>query len=347
MSKLLLGLVVLLLSFAPGAAQSISFKDKTITIIVPSAPGGGTDATARLVAPALAAELPGSPTVFVRNTPGADGMTALNFFVQQVATDGLTIAMGSITQSDPHHYRKPLSKYDPVKFRIVGGVGRGGTVLVARNEALPRLKDPKAAPAIMGSIGGIPRSGMQVTAWGKEFLGWNAKWVIGYRGTNDLMLALERGEIEMTATGNINLINKLLDTGNFSIISQSGTLENGQLVGRPDFRGAPIFATMMKDSLADPAVKQAFEYWSSLSSIDKWVALPEATPQAIVDLYREAFIRATRSAEFTAQGKRISEDFETMTWQDVELLLRTLGNSSPDAIGYMNKLLRKQGLDVE
>lgn len=347
MSRLLMGALALVCSCSLGFAQPVSFKDKTITLIVPSAPGGGTDSTARLVAPALAAELLGHPAVVVRNIPGADGMTALNFFVQQVAPDGLTFAMGSITQSDPHHYRKPQSKYDPVKFRIVGGVGRGGTVLLARNEAVARLKDAKQPPAIMGSIGGIPRSGMQVTAWGMEFLGWNARWVIGYRGTNDLMLALERGEIEMTATGNINYVNKLMDLGTFSIVSQSGTLENGKLVGRPDFRGAPIFATLMTGALTSPAVKQAFEYWSSLSSIDKWVAMLEATPQPIVDQYREAFVRATRSAEFIAQGRRFSEDFETMKWQDVELLLRTLGNSSPEAIGYMNQLLRKQGLNVD
>jgi hypothetical protein len=45
----------------------------------------------------------------------------------------------------------------------------------------------------MGSLSGIPRSGMQMAAWGIELLDWNAKWVIGYRGTNELTLALERG----------------------------------------------------------------------------------------------------------------------------------------------------------
>lgn len=347
LTRVLIALGLLLSCAQAGSAQPISFKDKTVTLIIPSSPGGGTDATGRLIAPALGAELPGNPVVVVRNIQGADGMTALNFFVQQVAPDGLHVAMGSITQSDPHHYRKAQSKFDPVKFRILGGVGRGGTVLIARKDAIPRLKTAAAPPAIMGSIGGIPRSGMQATAWGIEFLGWNAKWVIGYRGTNDLMLALERSEIDMTATGNINLINKLVGTGQFAIISQSGSLENGKLMSRPDFGDTPLFATLMKDSLGNPAVKQAFDYWSSLSSIDKWIALPETTPQAIVDVYRAAFLRATSSPEFLAQGRRISEDFETMRWEDVEQLLRTLGSSPPDAIGYMNTLLRKQGLDVE
>src|SRR5438046_774879 len=79
----------------------------------------------------------------------------------------------------------------------------GGSVLIINKEAEQRLHDKRARPVVMGSPGGIPRSGMQMTVWGSEFLGWNTKWVIGYRGTSELMLALERGEIDMTSTANL------------------------------------------------------------------------------------------------------------------------------------------------
>lgn len=124
MYKLLIGAMALLLSCQPGAA------------------GGGTDGSARLLAQFVGPQLPGSPTIVVRNVPGADGMTSLNYFVQQVAADGLTTAMGSSTQSDPHFYRNPNAKYDPARFRIVGGVGRGGTTLIIRKDAIARLPAP-------------------------------------------------------------------------------------------------------------------------------------------------------------------------------------------------------------
>jgi hypothetical protein len=348
MKRLLLAVLALLLAGAQSShAQPVSFKDKSVTIIVASAPGGGTDSSARLIASTIASELPGTPSIIVRNIPGADGITAMNYFVQQVAPDGLTMTMGSSTQSDPHHYRNPNAKYDPTKFRIVGGVGRGGTTLIIRKDALERLRDRNATPVVMGSIGGIPRSGMQTTAWGIEFLGWNAKWVIGYRGTNDLMLALERGEIEMTATANAFLISKMVGTGKVVILTQSGNLENGKVVGRPDFGDAPVLASLMQGALNDPAVKKAFDYWTSLTSIDKWIALPETTPEPIVATYREAFTRAAKTKEFIEGGRKISEDFEAMSYEAVELFLKTLGSAEPEAIGYMNKLLRKQGLNVE
>lgn len=343
----LLGALALVLSCSIATAQPLTFKDKTITLIVPSASGGGTDSTARVVAAALPAELPGTPAIVVRNIPGADGTIAMNYFVQQVASDGLTLAIGTSIQSDPTHYRNTNSKYDPTKFRIIGGVGLGGTVVLARNDALARLRDPKAQPVVMGSLGGVPRSGIQAAAWGIGFLGWNAKWVTGYRGTGDIILALERGEVDMMSTANLKTISRLVATGNFTILSQSGSLENGVVTRRPDFGDAPLLADLMRDSLKDAAVRKAFEYWTSLTSLDKWLALPGGTPQAIVDLYRASFARAAKTQAFIDGGRRVSEDFETTDVAAVEQFLQTLGAADPDARGFMNGLLRKQGLKIE
>jgi hypothetical protein len=181
----------------------------------------------------------------VQNVPGADGMTALNYFVQQAKPDGLTITMGASTQIDLRHAKNPNSRYDPEKFNFVGGVGRGGTVLIMRTDAQARLLDKSLPPVMMGVNGGLPRSGMLITAWGIEYLGWNAKWVLGYGETNALMIALERGEIDMTSTANMFQIGRLTQAGSAMILTQSGTLENGKLTGRPDFGATPIFAKEM------------------------------------------------------------------------------------------------------
>src|SRR5205823_3385292 len=54
---------------AASAEEAVSFRDKTITVIVASSSGGGTDTSARVIAPLLANRLPGKPTVIVRNIP--------------------------------------------------------------------------------------------------------------------------------------------------------------------------------------------------------------------------------------------------------------------------------------
>lgn len=328
------------------AQEAVSFKDKHITMIIGYAAGGGTDASGRLIAQFIGKHLPGQPTVVVRNQPGADGMTSLNYMVQQTKPDGLTITMGSSTQVDPLNYRKPQAQYDPATFYFLGGVGRGGTVLVINSEAEKRLYDKSLPPVVMGSVGGVPRSGMQVTAWGIEYLGWNAKWVVGYRGTNDIMIALERGEIDMTSTANMFQVGKFLEGNKFKILNQSGTLENGKLGPRPEFASAPVFPLEMEGKIKDPIAQKAFDYWLSINSMDKWLAVIGGTPKPIVDVYRDAFEQTAADPEFTQHGQKISEDFTPMNYKDVQSLVETLAATPPEAIGHTSALMRKQGLQV-
>src|SRR5262245_23957323 len=109
-----LALIVTPVAVPDAAAQDpVTFKGKTITMIVGSSAGGGTDAAARLIAPFLAKYLPGNPAVIVQNMPGADGVVALNYFVQQVRPDGLTVTTGDSPQIEPIRYRTPQPRQYP------------------------------------------------------------------------------------------------------------------------------------------------------------------------------------------------------------------------------------------
>jgi tripartite-type tricarboxylate transporter receptor subunit TctC len=348
MKKVGLCLFVSLLGWSAAVAQEpVSFRGKTVTMIIGFAAGGGTDAFGRLAATFLGTYLPGAPTVVVRNVPGADGVTAMNYLVQQVAPDGYTITTASSTTADPLNYRKPQSHFDATTFPVVGGAGRGGEVLLINKEAEKRLLDKQAAPVVMGSLGGNPRSGMQMTAWGIEFLGWNAKWVVGYRGTSELMLALERGEIDMSSTANLFLVQKLVESGKFSILVQTGSLKNGDMVARPEFGGAPIFAKMMQGKIKDAVAIKAFEHWKGIALMDKWLALPPNSPKPMIDVYREAYAKMAQDADFIDRSKKISEDFLPMSNRDVETLINTLGSTPPEATDYTSTMLRKQGLELQ
>jgi hypothetical protein len=271
----------------------------------------------------------------------------MNYFVKQVAPDGLTVTMGSTTQADPLLYRRPQSQFDPTTFPIIGGAGRGGTALVIRREAEARLYDTRAAPVVMGALGGVPRSGMLATAWGVDVLGWNAKWVLGYRGTKDLMLALSREEIDLTSTANMFQLQELMANPKFKILSQSGGVQNGQHVARAEFGGAPIFNALIEGKIKDPIPQQAFDYWTSITSLDKWLALPPKTPDALVDAYREAYKAMSADPSFAELGRKISEDFEPMSYRDVEMLIAKIGSTPPEAIGYIGAMLRRQGVTTE
>jgi len=95
MNRPLTCVAALLLAASAAWAQTVSFKGKTVTMIIGYPAGGGTDLVGRVVASVLGRYLPGEPAVIVQNVPGADGLTALNYFAQQANPDGLTLTMGS------------------------------------------------------------------------------------------------------------------------------------------------------------------------------------------------------------------------------------------------------------
>jgi tripartite-type tricarboxylate transporter receptor subunit TctC len=348
MHRIVFGLIGCVLgAFGASAQAPAPFQGKTVNVIVGFAAGGGTDAYGRLAAAMLPKYLPGAPTMVVRNIPGAEGITAMNYLVQQVEPDGFTVAVASSTTADPLNYRKPASQFDATTLGVIGGAGRGGEIMLISKGAEKRLTDKTVPPVAMGALSGVPRSGMQMTAWGIEYLGWNAKWVLGYRGTNELMLALERGEIDMTSSANIFLVQKLLNSGKFTGVVQSGSYRRGSIEPRPEFGDAPIFARLMEGKIADAAGREGFAYWSSIKSIDKWLALPAKTPPAMLELYRDAYAKLSADPEFIERGKKISDEFLPMTGTEVEGLVQRLGAIPAAALEANAAMLRRQGLPTE
>ena len=347
LDAVLVAIGAVMASSAAQAQSDVSFKDKTVNMVIGYGAGGGTDTVGRLVAKFFAKHLPGQPAMVVRNMPGADGTIAINYMLKQTKPDGLTVTTGSSTQIDPLNYRKPQANYDPTRFVYVGGLGQKGTSLLIRSDAEPRLYDRKASPVIMGSVGALPRSGMQITAWGIELLGWNAKWVVGYPGTNEIMIALERGEIDMTSVANTTRTQQMIAGGKFHVFVQPGVTVGGKAVPVPDFASAPVLSRLLEGKIKDSLVGSAFDYWRSINSIDKWLGLMPETPPAIAESYRAALGRMATDAEFDEARQRVNEDTTPVPHTDIEYLIRAIAATSTEAMDYVKVILRKQGVNVQ
>ena len=325
-------------------AQEAEYDGKTITMIVGNPAGGTADLAGRFMAQFLTKYLPGNPAIVVRNIPGADGKVGMNYFVRQAKPDGLMIATGVGSPLDPRNYRDANTLYDPLKFHFIGGVSRGGTFQVVNKSALPRLTDKMAPPVTVGAIDGT-RSGEQVISWGIELLGWNAKWVVGYRASTETTIALERGEVDLTSSGSSTLVRRLTETGKFQVLCQSGIVADGKMRRRSDFADVPTMAEFIAGKLTDPVARDAFSYLEAMTSMDPWMALPPDTPPSIVATYRETFKKATADPEFLEKGKRISEDIRPMFHADFELLVKTAADRlTPAADAYIKTLQVKQGI---
>jgi tripartite-type tricarboxylate transporter receptor subunit TctC len=334
-----LAALIICASFSGAAGQQISFEGKSIKLIIPTTAGGGTDISARLFGRFLGKYLPGQPAIVPQNMPGGGGITPLNFFAQQVRPDGLSIAFSSSTEADPLTFRAAQAQYNPAKFGIIGGFGLGDQLLIIRTEALPRLGDRSKAPVAMGTVAGQPRGGMRMTLWGNLFLGWNTKWVTGYPGSSDLLLALERGEIDMTSFAREYIADKFTDATKYKVVYADGLGRNARSSGRADYDNAPKFIDVMEGKITDPNVRAAYDYWRA-GFLFKWIALPPATPQPIVDVYRDAFRKVAADPEFAKLMDQSMKGYTVLAPEEMEKAIIDLAATPDAALKKTDELLR-------
>ena len=105
-------------------AEAPFYEGKTLRFLIASGPGGGTDTAGRLVARHLSKYLPGNPKVLIQNMGGGGGTIANNYFASEVKPDGLTIMQDSSSSVASFARGGSSIKYDPRKFKMIGGVAR-------------------------------------------------------------------------------------------------------------------------------------------------------------------------------------------------------------------------------
>src|SRR5918911_3296745 len=194
--KLKLALAALLLPLAAAAQPNLS--GKTVTIIVGYKPGGGYDATARMLARHLPNHIAGKPTVIVQNMPGGNSIIGANHIYNVAKPDGLTI--GTFNRNLPIAQLTGVQgvKYDMTKFEWIGSAANETTILAIRDD-LPyknfdELRKAKQ-PIVIGSTGpGANTHDFPLLL--KDLLGVNIKLVSGYSSSADIMLAVERKEVD-------------------------------------------------------------------------------------------------------------------------------------------------------
>jgi tripartite-type tricarboxylate transporter receptor subunit TctC len=196
--KLMAGAMALSISAVPAAAQSAAdfYKGKTISMVVSSSAGGGYDTLARTIARHLPKHIPGSPTVAVRNMPGAGGIVATNFLYNIASKDGLTI--GGVQNNTPF---EPLlgtkeADYDPKKFNWIGSPSYETGLLIVWHTVKFTTVDDVRKNEITVSSSGANSTPSFFARLLTELLGLKLKIVVGYPGQNESFIAMERGEVD-------------------------------------------------------------------------------------------------------------------------------------------------------
>jgi tripartite-type tricarboxylate transporter receptor subunit TctC len=271
---------------------------------------------------------------------GGGGTIANNYFASEVKPDGLTVMQDSSSSVASFARGGPAIKYDPRKFRVIGGVARPGSLLMIRNDARDRLTNRAGKPVVVGDTDGI-RNWIAMTVWGTEYLGWNLRWIYGYPGSRELQLAIRQGEIDIWATQNAKLVKDLQREGVVQII---GTEEDQR---RADFPDAPPFLELLGSKKPTGLSWQAYQSWAGAPELDKYLVAPEGTPDHLIKLLREAFMQLMKDPEVDKDGDKFFGDgWRAHNAEKIEGVIREHIAIPKEAKDYITKMRQKYNLPV-
>lgn len=280
---------------ATTSATSASLAGKTITIIVPTAPGGGADTMARFYAIQLSRFLPGKPTIVVRNMPGGGGTIGPNY-VYGAKPDGLTTLIVSGTPMVPDLMKFQAAKYELTKMPAILGTTMSTifimkTGIVKSAEELATNKDVvKAKNVTFGHSSSVSGWGFIVA---KEMLESPINIVLGYEGGGEARRALLSGEIHITLDNSSTYqgtIAPLVKSGDVMLLFQSGFFDpSGKVIRDPALPNIPTFDEVYKNVYGKPPSGVMWDAYSALitakSTYDKIIFLPPGTPEPIARTY--------------------------------------------------------------
>jgi tripartite-type tricarboxylate transporter receptor subunit TctC len=318
------------LAAASPLALAQSFAGKTVTIIVGYKPGGGYDATARLLARYLPNHLPGKPTVIVQNMPGGNSIIAANHVYNVAKPDGLTI--GTFNRNLPIAQLTSVEgvKFDITKFQWVGSAANETTILAIRADLPYKTFDElrKAKETVVIGSTGPGANTHDFPLLLKDLLGVNLKIVSGYSSSADIMLAVERKEVDGRA-GSFTSLRPFIERKLVRPVIRARSTE-------PGLEQLPI-----DESFApNPRAKAIMALRSTPELLARPYVLPPKTPDAIVKAVRDAFAKTIADPELVAEGKKTKTELEFTPGDQAAKILAEVLNQPKDLVAEFAKYIK-------
>jgi tripartite-type tricarboxylate transporter receptor subunit TctC len=316
------------LAAAPAWAQY--YAGKTLTIVVGYKTGGGYDATARLLARHLPKHIPGKPTVIVQNMPGANSIIAANHVYNVAKPDGLSIATFNRNLPIAQLTGVPGVKFDMTKFAWVGSAASESTILAIRADLPYKTFEDlrKADKEIVIGATGPGANTYDFPLLLKELLGVKIKIVTGYPSSADIMLAVERKEVDGRA-GSYSSILRFIERGLVRPLVRARAVE-------PGIENLPV-----DESLApSPRAKAIMALRSAPEVVGRPYVMHPDTPAEHVKTMRQAFAAAIKDPELVAEGKKAKMELDFVDGDEAVKVMKEVLSQPKDIVEEFSKYIK-------
>jgi tripartite-type tricarboxylate transporter receptor subunit TctC len=307
------------------------YKGKTVSLLIGYSVGGGYDAYGRLLARHLGKHIPGSPSVVPQNMTGAGSLKAANYVYSVAPKDGSVI--GTFSRSMGIAPLLDKAEFDSTKFTWLGSVTDEVSLCVTRHDApVKSFSELLVTPATFGAEGAGSDPNIFASFY-RNVLGAKIKVVTGYPGTNEIQLAVERGEVDGLCGLSWSTLKgrypHWLKEKRANILVQAGIKK------QPELPDVPSASDLAKATDQTQILR--------LLLIGQAMARPFAAPPGIPADRRAALIaafeRTTADPDFLAEGERLNFEVNPVSANQLDALLAEAYATPKDVIAKAAKAM--------
>ncbi len=319
----------------PATAQSAPdfYRGKTITLLVGSSPGGGYDTMARLLARHLSRFIPGKPTIIVQNLPGGGSVVMTNRIAVAAPQDGTFIGLPQRGVLLSQLTKQPGVMYQVEKLNWIGSAASEVAMIVSwHTSPVKKAEDLFTTQLTVGGSGATSDMESSARLMGAA-AGMKFKVVSGYPGTADVILAMQRGEIEGMADWSWAEIKKRGDT--FLQNKQINLLMQNALKKAPDLPDVPLAIDFIKGDVDHKVA----ELYFGMKEIARPILMGPGVPADRVEIVRKAFNMLHDDELFREDAENVHLDIDTRPADEINNYVKLATGASPEVVQRLTDIL--------
>jgi len=312
------GFALAMILAAPAQAETVEsfYKGRTVTLITGYSAGGGFDLYSRIIASYLGKYIPGEPRVVVQNMPGAGSLRAASHVYNVAPKDGTVISLTRAPVIAPLLGSTGGANFDVTKFTWLGSGASDLTVCaLLGNPKVNSMADAVQHPFTLGGLGPGSDEDMYTKILRKLF-GIKAQLVSGYPGGAEMVLAVERGELD----------------GRCGWAFSSIKISKPEWIASKKIRFLTVLALKRSPELPDvPSImefatterqKQILGFVLNAQTLGRPFVAPPGIPADRATALRKAFEDTMADPVYLAEMKAKKLDVGPVNWRDIETLLK-------------------------
>jgi tripartite-type tricarboxylate transporter receptor subunit TctC len=314
----------------PSIAQNDLFAGKTINLLIGFGPGGANDVWARVIARHMPKHISGNPTMVVQNFPGAGGLRLMNELYNVSPKDGTVIGLVNRGLAFEPLLGGANTHFDPQKMNWIGSPDRDVTVCAARKDAkVQTMQDLFSKELVVGGTG----SGADTAIYPQflsELLGMKFKVVLGYKGSQDVSLAMERNEVEGICVAYDSLMRQTLAReGKLNILFQAA------LQADPGLKNVPVGTDLAKSDQDREVLKLFF----ARVAMGRPIVAPPGIDPARIAALRQAFDKTMADPAFLEDAKAAKLNIDAIAGQELADVVARTYKSSKETVVRASEIL--------